>query len=101
MVLSPAHHRRLYCLQLLQDIKERKILLDPASAPALQLTALRMQATLGEYDPKQHGQGYTHKYLDLLYTDENDIVCLYTSVTVKPYDTVPFVCCSLLMQRTN
>ena len=76
-------------------------MLDPASTPALHLTALTMQATLGQYDPEQHGQGYTHKFLGFLYTDENDFVCLYTSVIAKPYDTDPFVYCSLLMQRTN
>lgn len=84
-------------------------MLDPASEPALQLTALTMQATLGEYDPELHEQGYTQKYLDLLYMDENDIVCLTTSVIVKPsprhhqkpHYTDSFVCCSLLMQRTN
>ena len=61
-------------------------MLDPASAPALQLAALTVQAYLGEYDPERHGQGYTHKYLDFLYENENDIVRLYLLVTWWSHD---------------
>lgn len=72
----PAASRYLYCLQLRQDIKERRVLLDPGSGPALQLAALTVQGHLGEYDPEQHGEGYTHKYLEFLYGNEGDIVRL-------------------------
>lgn len=63
----------LYCLQLRQDIREERVLLDPASDPALQLAALTVQASLGDYDPEQHGEGYTHKYLEFLYGSESAI----------------------------
>lgn len=66
--------RYLYCLQLRQDIKERRVLLDPASDPALQLAALTVQANLGDYDAEQHVEGYTHKYLGFLYGSESAIV---------------------------
>ena len=51
-------------------------MLDPASGLALQLAALTVQAQLGEYDPEQHTEGYTHKYLEFLYDNETDIVRL-------------------------
>ena len=59
----------------MQDIQERRVLLDPASDQALQLAALRVQASLGDYNPEKHVQGYAHHLLDFLYTNENDIVC--------------------------
>ena len=57
-------------------------MLDPTSVLALQLAALRLQGSLGEYNPDQHGKDYTHEYLDFLYASENEIVSLYMSVTL-------------------
>ena len=67
--------RHLYCLQLVQDIQERRVLLDPASDQALQLAALRVQASCSDYNAEKHDEGYTHQFLDFLYANENDIVC--------------------------
>ena len=65
--------------------------MDPASDPALQLAALTVQASLGDYDPEQHREGYTHKYLEFLYGSESTIVRLH-SITCG--DHVRCVSCS-------
>jgi hypothetical protein len=54
--------RYLYTLQLCNDIRANRVLIDYETAK--RLTALMMQATLGDYDPEEHKPGYTEVFED-------------------------------------
>ncbi|CAI8021794.1 Band 4.1-like protein 2 [Geodia barretti] len=54
--------RYLYTLQLCNDIRNNRILVDYETAK--RLTALMMQATLGDYEEEDHKPGYTADFED-------------------------------------
>ena len=67
-------NRYLYCLQLQQDIKEKRVVLDPTSDVAYKLVSLVLQAELGDFASTEHTAGYTHQYMQFLFENENEIV---------------------------
>lgn len=62
--LKEDHSRYLYCLQLCQDIKENRVLIDRETAT--RLTALMLQASVGDYDEETHQPGYTEEFVDFM-----------------------------------
>jgi hypothetical protein len=60
--LKADQSRYLYTLQLCNDIRNNRILIDYETAK--RLTALMMQATLGDYDDEEHKPGYTADFED-------------------------------------
>jgi hypothetical protein len=58
--LKEDYSRYLYALQLCKDIRDNHVLSDRETAT--RLTALMLQATLGDYDPGVHKAGYTQDY---------------------------------------
>ena len=62
--------RYYYCLQVCQDIRERRII--PNKEVNLELMALLIQSSAGDYDPLEHKPGYTEEFTKFLYeTNEN------------------------------
>ena len=72
-LLSHDLSKYLYCLQLQQDIKEKRVVLDPTSDVAYKLVSLVLQAELGDFASTEHTAGYTHQYMQFLFENENEI----------------------------
>lgn len=58
--------RYLYALQICKDIRDKLISIANDHEKANRLTVLMLQATLGDYDPETHKQGYTDDFEDFL-----------------------------------
>ena len=73
-LLSHDLSKYLYCLQLQQDIKEKRVVLGPTSDVAYKLVSLVLQAELGDFASAEHTAGYTHQYMQFLFENVNEIV---------------------------
>jgi len=67
--LKEDYSRYLYCLQLCQDIRANRVLTDRETAT--RLSALMLQASLGDYDPEIHKEGYTNQFQDFILIPKN------------------------------
>jgi hypothetical protein len=70
----PPSPRELFCLQLQQDLKEKRITIDPSTNQAKELVALMLQSKLGDFSERDHTPGYSKSHFNFLFDNENDIV---------------------------
>ena len=74
-------YRYYYCLQVCQDIRERRII--PNKEVNLELMALLIQSSAGDYDPLEHKPGYTEEFTKFLYETNESLVCVYLSRNIS------------------
>ena len=68
-----------YVLQICRDIKEKRINTDHLTK--LKLVSLLVQANCGDYDAKEHKQGYVDPYIDMIYNPSEIPIGLPNSVS--------------------
>jgi hypothetical protein len=71
--IKDEHTRELFCLQLQQDLKEKRITIDPSTNQAKELVALMLQSKLGDFSERDHTPGYSKSHFNFLFDNENDI----------------------------
>ena len=68
-----------YMLQICRDIKEKRI--NTEHLTKLELVSLLVQANCGDYDAKEHKQGYVDPYVDMIYNPSDIPIDLPNSVS--------------------